>query len=200
MPAQDPEALANQAVSRKRSLLVFLPLAIFLALSALFFIRLFAGDASRLPSALIGKQVPSFDLPAVEGLSGVPGFSDKDLRQGQVTLVNVFASWCVPCHQEHPLLMSLASDTALAQRGVHVLGLAYKDSPENIAKFLRDKGNPYEKAGTDRAGRTAIDWGVYGVPETYVVKGDGTIAYRFVGPMTEDDFRNIVVPEIKKAR
>jgi cytochrome c biogenesis protein CcmG/thiol:disulfide interchange protein DsbE len=200
MPAEEPEAPAGEAASRKHSLLVYLPLAVFLALAALFLLRLFSGDASRLPSALIGKQVPSFALPAIDGLSGMPGFSDADLRQGHVTLVNIFASWCVPCHQEHPLLMSLASDTALKEQRVRVFGLAYKDSSENIAKFLGDKGNPYTRVGADRAGRAAIDWGVYGVPETFVVKGDGTIVYKFVGPMTEEDFRGILLPEIKKAR
>lgn len=200
MPAEEPEAPAGEAASRKHSLLVYLPLAVFLALAALFLLRLFSGDASRLPSALIGKQVPSFALPAIDGLSGMPGFSDADLRQGHVTLVNIFASWCVPCHQEHPLLMSLASDTALKEQHVRVFGLAYKDSSENIAKFLGDKGNPYTRVGADRAGRAAIDWGVYGVPETFVVKGDGTIVYKFVGPMTEEDFRGILLPEIKKAR
>jgi cytochrome c biogenesis protein CcmG/thiol:disulfide interchange protein DsbE len=96
--------------------------------------------------------------------------------------------------------MSLASDTALKEQHVRVFGLAYKDSSENIAKFLGDKGNPYTRVGADRAGRAAIDWGVYGVPETFVVKGDGTIVYKFVGPMTEEDFRGILLPEIKKAR
>jgi cytochrome c biogenesis protein CcmG/thiol:disulfide interchange protein DsbE len=182
-----------------RSRLIYLPLIVFLALAALFLVRLFSGDASRLPSALIGKLVPAFTLPAVEGLA-VPGFSGADLREGHVTLMNVFASWCVPCHQEHPTLMQLASDPALAEKGVRVIGLAYKDEPKNIEKFLGEKGNPFTKVGADRAGRTAIDWGVYGVPETFVVKGDGTIAYRFVGPMTAESVRDVILPEIEKAR
>jgi cytochrome c biogenesis protein CcmG/thiol:disulfide interchange protein DsbE len=182
-----------EAKSARRSRLVYVPLIIFLALAALFFLRLFAGDASRLPSALIGKQVPTFTLPAVEGLSGMVGFSDADLRQGRVTLVNVFASWCVPCHQEHEFLMKLAG------QGIAVFGLAYKDDPANIGKFLGGMGNPYTKVGADRSGRVAIDWGVYGVPETFIVKGDGTIAYKFVGPMDEASLRAVVLPRIEAA-
>jgi cytochrome c biogenesis protein CcmG/thiol:disulfide interchange protein DsbE len=177
----------------RRSRLVYVPLIVFLTLATLFLVRLFVGDASRLPSVLIGKPVPSFSLPAVEGLAGTPGFSDPDLRQGQVTLVNVFASWCVPCHQEHAFLMKLAA------QGVRILGLAYKDDPTNITKFLGAKGNPYTKVGGDRSGRVAIDWGVYGVPETFIVKGDGTIAYKLVGPMDEQSLRGVVLPQIEAA-
>jgi cytochrome c biogenesis protein CcmG/thiol:disulfide interchange protein DsbE len=175
----------------RRSRLAYLPLTIFVALAGLFLLRLFAGDASRLPSALIGKPVPSFTLPAVEGLSGMPGFSDADLRQGHVTLVNVFASWCVPCHQEHELLIKLAG------QGVQLFGLAYKDDPANITKFLGGSGNPYTKVGADRSGRVAIDWGVYGVPETFIVKGDGTIATKLVGPMDEQSLSKVVLPQIE---
>jgi cytochrome c biogenesis protein CcmG/thiol:disulfide interchange protein DsbE len=177
-----------------RSRLVYLPLALFLVLAALFLLRLFSGDSSRLPSALIGKQVPSFALPAVEGLLGAPGFSDADLRQGPVTLVNVFASWCVPCHQEHELLVRLAG------QGVRIFGLAYKDDATNIVEFLGGSGNPYARVGADRSGRVAIDWGVYGVPETFIVKGDGTIAYKLVGPLDEASLRTIVLPQIEAAR
>lgn len=196
MNSSDPDTSTRTAT---RSRLIYVPLTVFLALAALFLVRLFSGDASRLPSALIGKQVPAFTLPAIDGLADTPGFSDADLRQGHVTLVNVFASWCVPCLQEHPVLMRLATDPALADRGVRVLGLAYKDEPANIEKFLGERGNPYRMAGADRTGRIAIDWGVYGVPETFVVKGDGTIAYRYVGPMDEESFRKVVLPEIEKA-
>jgi cytochrome c biogenesis protein CcmG/thiol:disulfide interchange protein DsbE len=181
-----------------RKLLIFAPLVVFASLAALFLVRLYSGDTSILPSALIGKDIPVFALPRVEGLSAKPGFSDADLRQGKVTVVNVFASWCVPCHQEHELLMRLASDPELAQLAVRLFGLSYKDDAANIARFLAQNGNPFAKVGTDRNGRTAIDWGVYGVPETYVVTGDGKIAYRFVGPMTEESYRNAILPEIKK--
>lgn len=184
---------------RQRSRLLYLPLILFAALVALFFARLFSGDASRLPSALVGKEVPAFALPPVEGLTDRPGFSDADLRRGGVTLVNVFASWCVPCHQEHAQLMRLAKDSVLNQLGVRIAGLAYKDEPANIRSFLSQDGDPYAMVGADRSGRVAIDWGVYGVPETFIVKGDGKIAYRFVGPITEEAYRETVFPEIEKA-
>ena len=183
----------------RRPLLIFVPLIFFAALAALFVIRLSSGDASLLPSALIGRQVPAFALPPVEGLPDKPGFSDADLRQGNVTLVNVFASWCVPCHQEHQLIMRLSAEPAVARAGVRLFGLAYKDEPENIRRFLAEGGDPFAKIGADRKGRTAIDWGVYGVPETFVVKGDGTIAYRFVGPIGEESYRDVILPEIEKA-
>jgi len=188
-----------EAGSARRPRLVFVPLVLFAALAALFVIRLYSGDASLLPSALIGRQVPAFALPPVEGLPDKPGFSDADLRQGNVTLVNVFASWCVPCHQEHRLIMRLSAEPAVVRAGVRLFGLAYKDEPANIAGFLAEAGDPFANIGADRKGRTAIDWGIYGVPETFVVKGDGTIAYRFVGPIGEESYRNVILPEIEKA-
>ncbi len=194
--APRPEAGSHSA---RRPLLVFVPLVLFAALAALFVIRLYSGDASLLPSALVGRQVPAFALPPVEGLPDKPGFSDADLRQGEVTLVNVFASWCVPCHQEHELIMRLSADPTLAHAGVRMFGLAYKDEPENIRRFLAEGGDPFAKIGADRKGRAAIDWGVYGVPETFIVKGDGTIAYRFVGPIGEVSYREVILPEIEKA-
>ena len=144
-------------------------------------------------------MVPAFTLPAVAGLENHPGLTDADLRQGHVTLVNVFASWCVPCHQEHELLMQLADDPALAALGVKIVGIAYKDEPDNVRRFLGQAGDPYKAIGADRSGRTAIDWGVYGVPESFVVKGDGKIAYKFIGPMSADSVRTVVLPEIAKA-
>ncbi|WP_245276418.1 DsbE family thiol:disulfide interchange protein [Methylocapsa aurea] len=195
-PRPEPSALAQ---ARQRSLLIFIPLLVFAALVGLFLVRLFSGDASRLPSALIGKQVPAFALPAIEGLADRPGFSDADLRRGNVTLVNVFASWCVPCHQEHAFLMRLAKDPALQRLGVRLAGLAYKDEPGNIRQFLGKEGDPYAMVGADRNGRAAIDWGVYGVPETFIVKGDGVIAYKFVGPISEQSYKQTILPEIEKA-
>jgi cytochrome c biogenesis protein CcmG, thiol:disulfide interchange protein DsbE len=188
-----------EAKPTRRPLFVFVPLAVFAALAALFVIRLYSGDASLLPSALIGREVPAFALPPVEGLPDKPGFSDADLRQGKVTLVNVFASWCVPCHQEHELIMRLSADPALSRAGVRLFGLAYKDDPANIRGFLAEAGDPFAKIGADRKGRTAIDWGVYGVPETFIVKDDGTIAYRFVGPISAESYRDVILPEIEKA-
>jgi cytochrome c biogenesis protein CcmG/thiol:disulfide interchange protein DsbE len=194
--APRPEAGSH---ATRRPLLIFVPLVLFAALAALFVIRLYSGDASLLPSALIGRQVPAFALPPVEGLPDKPGFSDADLRQGKVTLVNVFASWCVPCHQENELLVRLSADPALARAGARMFGLAYKDDPANIRQFLAEAGDPFTRIGADRKGRTAIDWGVYGVPETFVVKGDGTLAYRFVGPISELSYRDVILPEIEKA-
>lgn len=193
-----PRPEADSTVAR-RPLLIFAPLLLFAALAALFLVRLYSGDAALLPSALIGRPVPAFDLPPVEGLSGKQGFSDADLHQGHVTLVNVFASWCVPCHQEHELMMRLSTDPVLGGKGVRVFGIAYKDDPANIRRFLAESGDPFARIGVDRKGRVAIDWGVYGVPETFVVKGDGTIAYRFVGPLSEEAYRETILPEIEKA-
>ncbi|HEX3429576.1 MAG TPA: DsbE family thiol:disulfide interchange protein [Rhizomicrobium sp.] len=198
MTATEPRREAEPPAAR-RPLLVFVPLVLFAALAALFVIRLYSGDASLLPSALIGRQVPAFALPPVEGLPDKPGFSDADLRQGNVTLVNVFASWCVPCRQEHRLIMRLSAEPAVVRAGVRLFGLAYKDEPANVARFLAEAGDPFANIGADRKGRTAIDWGIYGVPETFVVKGDGTIAYRFVGPIGEESYRNVILPEIEKA-
>ena len=198
MPASAPRPGTDRDAAR-RPLLIFLPLVLFAALMALFLVRLYSGDAALLPSALIGRQVPAFVLPPVEGLPGKQGFSDADLRQGKVTLVNVFASWCVPCHQEHELIMRLSADPVLIRAGVRLFGLAYKDDPANIRRFLAEAGDPFARIGADRKGRSAIDWGVYGVPETFIVKGDGTIAYRYVGPVTEDSYRESVLPEIEKA-
>ncbi len=191
---------AGPAPAARRPRLVLLPLLFFAALAALFLLRLFAGDDLRLPSALVGKEVPHFNLPSIDGLAGHPGLADADLRQGHVTLVNVFASWCVPCHQEHPFLLALAQDATLMKEGVVIVGIAYKDSSENTRRFLGADGDPFARIGADTSGRTGIDFGVYGVPETYIVKGDGKIAYKFVGPMSEDSIRAIILPQIEKAR
>ena len=184
--------------SPRRKLLALLPLAAFLALAALFFSRL-GVDSQRLPSALVGKPAPAFTLPALEG-ANVPAFSDADLRKGHVTLVNVFASWCGPFRDEHPLLMRLAADEGLKKAGVRMAGLSYKDDPANALRFLRELGAPYDMIGVDRGGRAGVEWGVYGVPETFVVRGDGTIAYKHVGPITEQSLRERLLPEIDKAR
>ena len=181
---------------RRRRLLTLAPLLIFGALALLFFARLFAGDASRIPSALIGQSAPPLDLPALDGSAGL---KDADLRQGHVSVVNIFASWCVPCHEEHAILLDLAADKALAAEGVRLIGVAQKDDPENIRRFLGAKGDPYSRIGVDRDGRAGIDWGVYGVPETFIVKGDGTIAFKLVGPMSAATLASVVRPEIEKA-
>ncbi|MGQ4273652.1 DsbE family thiol:disulfide interchange protein [Terrihabitans sp. B22-R8] len=182
-----------------RRALIILPLALFVALCVLFYVRLYSGDPSRIPSALIGRPAPEFTLPPLEGLtetSGkpVPGLSRADLGNGRITIVNVWASWCAPCRQEHPLLMRL-SELGRAR----LVGIAYKDKPDNARGFLNDLGNPFAAIGMDEAGRAAIDWGVYGVPETFIVGKDGRIAYKHIGPLTEASLTDIILPEIEKA-
>lgn len=182
---------------RRRVLFALIPLAAFLALAALFYFRLGA-DTQRLPSALIGRPAPQFALPELPGVN-LPAFTDADLRRGTVTVVNIFASWCGPCRDEHPYLMKLAADESLKAKGVRLAGLAYKDEPGQSLQFLKSLGNPYGLIGMDRSGRTGVEWGVYGVPETFVVKGDGTIAYKYVGPISEQGLRDRLIPAIEAA-
>ncbi len=179
-----------------RRWVAFLPLAAFAILAALLFVRLYAGDPARLPPALIGQGAPALTLP---GLDGGAGLTDADLRRGHVSVVNVFGSWCQPCHLEHEYLMALAADPPLESKGVAINGVAQKDSSENVRRFLGAKGNPYARVGLDADGRAGIDWGVYGVPETFIVKGDGAIAYKVVGPITAETLESEVKPQILKA-
>ncbi len=178
---------------RSRLWLALLPLAVFLLLAAIFLAQLLSGrDVSTVPSALIGAQAPQTSLPPLEG-SPLPGL-DSAAFGGKVTLVNVWASWCGPCRQEHPMLMELARD----QR-VQIAGLNYKDHPDNARRFLGELGNPYGAIGVDGNGRTAIDWGVYGVPESFLVGPDGTIVYKHVGPFTPASYRDQLLPAIEQA-
>ncbi|MDZ5699391.1 DsbE family thiol:disulfide interchange protein [Chelativorans sp. M5D2P16] len=175
-----------------RRLLLILPLLAFLALSAVFLAQLFSGrDTSVVPSALIGQPAPQTTLPPLEG-TGLPGLSPEDFS-GNVTLVNVWGSWCVPCREEHPLLMALAGDER-----IRLVGLNYKDKPENARRFLGELGNPFDAIGVDQSGRAAIEWGVYGVPETFLVGPDGTIRYKHVGPFSPASLKNELGPEIEK--
>jgi cytochrome c biogenesis protein CcmG, thiol:disulfide interchange protein DsbE len=180
-----------------RRLIVLVPLVVFLALALLFVFRLYSGDPSRIPSALIGHPAPQTALPPVAGLDRdgkpIPGIDPASFK-GAVTLVNVWASWCVPCHDEAPLLMQLAQNSQL-----RVVGINYKDAPENARRFLGRYGNPFAAAGADANGRAAIEWGVYGVPETFVVGRDGRIAFKLVGPITPDNLDTVIKPEIDKA-
>jgi cytochrome c biogenesis protein CcmG, thiol:disulfide interchange protein DsbE len=145
------------------------------------------------PSALIGKPVPEFSLPAIDGLA-VPGLQAADLKMGGVTVVNVWASWCGPCRDEHPLLMKLAQ-----QGGFRLAGIGNKDDPENARRFLGTLGNPFAAIGADRDGRVSIDWGAYGVPETFVVDGKGIIRFKFIGPLSPEAIEKTLLPEIAKA-
>jgi cytochrome c biogenesis protein CcmG/thiol:disulfide interchange protein DsbE len=177
----------------RRRLFVLLPLLIFLGLAGLFLSQLLSGrDVSEVPSALIGQPAPQTNLPPLEG-SNLPGLDSKSFA-GKVTLVNVFASWCAPCREEHPVLLALAQDKRFV-----MAALNYKDQPENARRFLGDLGNPFQAIGVDEAGRTAIDWGVYGVPETFVIGKDGKIAYKHVGPLTPETARTLLLPQIDKA-
>jgi cytochrome c biogenesis protein CcmG, thiol:disulfide interchange protein DsbE len=181
----------------RRRLLVLLPLVLFLALAALFFFRLGAGDPSRLPSVLIGREAPPTELPPVAGLERngepVPGIVPADFK-GAVTVLNVWASWCVPCRDEAALLMGLSGD-----KRIRLVGINYKDQPDNARRFLGRFGNPFSASGADANGRAAIEWGVYGVPETFIVGRDGKIAYKLVGPLTPENLERVVKPEIEKA-
>lgn len=176
-----------------------IPLALFAALAALFYVALYAGDPSRLPSALIGKPVPDFALPPLEGLLAdgrpVPGFGTQDLARGRVSIVNVWASWCIPCHEEHPYLVILGE-----RSGAPLYGINYKDDADAARRFLGRYGNPFVAVGVDASGRTAIDWGVYGVPETFIVDGAGRIAYKHVGPIDMTIITDRLLPAIKAAR
>jgi cytochrome c biogenesis protein CcmG/thiol:disulfide interchange protein DsbE len=187
----------NDAGAWRRRLIVSIPLVAFLALAALFMLRLGAGDPSRIPSALIGHPAPATTLPPLPGLERdgkpVPGLDSAELK-GEVTVLNVWASWCVPCRDEAPLLLALAAD-----RRIRVVGINYKDQPDNARRFLGRYGNPFVANGTDGNGRAAIEWGVYGVPESFVVGRDGRIAYKLIGPITADNLEATLKPAIEKA-
>jgi cytochrome c biogenesis protein CcmG/thiol:disulfide interchange protein DsbE len=169
---------------------LLLPLAVFLGLASLFLARI-GRDPAVLPSPLIGEAAPAFALPALAGLTRdgepVAGFSDADLRAGGATLINVFASWCVPCREEHPVLMELAKD-----KSITLLGLNHKDQAENARRFLGTLGDPYAKVGVDPSGRTSLDFGVYGVPETFAIDAKGRIVGKHVGALTMADARQLL--------
>ncbi|MAB12287.1 DsbE family thiol:disulfide interchange protein [Parvibaculum sp.] len=179
------------APMRRRNVLAFLPLAV----AAMLAVVLASGltrDPSTLPSTLIGKPVPKFALPPVKGRT--LGLSSTNLKD-EVSLVNVFASWCVACRAEHPLFMKLA-----AQGTVPLHGLNYKDQPDDAAKWLDGLGDPYTRTGADITGRVAIDWGVYGVPETFVIGADGRVAYKHIGPVSEEALTGTILPLVDELR
>jgi len=168
-----------------RRLLYLVPVLLFVGVGIGLAVGL-TRDPSVLPSALLDKPVPAFELPPIAGRGG-EGLSSADLAGG-VALVNVFASWCVPCRVEHPLLM------ALAERGLTIYGINYKDQPEQASAWLDELGDPFRKIGADRDGRVAIDWGVYGVPETFVIDAEGRIRHKFVGPLQPRDLERVLLP------
>jgi cytochrome c biogenesis protein CcmG/thiol:disulfide interchange protein DsbE len=191
------EPSATDKAPRASRWLMALPLIAFIALAGIFWFRLGSGDPSRIPSALIGHPAPQTALPALDGLTNngaqVPGL-DPAAFKGKVSVVNVWASWCIPCHDEAPLLTELGKDTRL-----QVVGINYKDAPENARRFLGRYGNPFGIVGVDGNGRAAIEWGVYGVPETFIVGRQGTIVYKMVGPVTPDNINTELRAEIDKA-
>jgi cytochrome c biogenesis protein CcmG/thiol:disulfide interchange protein DsbE len=186
--------MAAEATSPKpRRFIVLVPLLLFLGLAALFLTQLISGrDSAEIPSALIGESAPETNLPPLEGVA-LPGIESKNFA-GKVTLVNVWASWCAPCREEHPILLALSQDKRFG-----IAGLNYKDAPENARRFLGSLGNPYSAIGVDGTGRAAIDWGVYGVPETFLVGKDGKILFKHVGPLTEQAVTGVLLPEMEKA-
>jgi len=183
---------------RKRLLIAYLPLLLFIALAGVFLYQLSSGkDASEIPSVLIGTKAPSLALPPLEGLLvdgiQVPALTDTAIA-GKLSLVNVWASWCVPCRQEHPVLLELSRDPRIT-----LVGINYKDKNDNALRFLGELGNPFSAVGIDPAGKSAIDWGVYGIPETYLVAPDGEILFKQIGPFTIESLRDKLLPAIEKA-
>jgi cytochrome c biogenesis protein CcmG, thiol:disulfide interchange protein DsbE len=170
--------------------LVLIPPAVFALLAGLFAAGMFRNDPDALPSTLEGRAAPSVALTPLG--DGEP-FTDETLRRDGVKLVNYWASWCAPCRVEHPILMELAAE------GIPVYGVNYKDDPANAMAFLAELGNPYEAMGADPNGRTAIDWGLYGVPETFVIDGDGVVRLRFAGPVTRGIYESRIRPAIEAA-
>jgi len=180
-----------------RALLMALPLAAFIGLVALFWFGLQSGDPSLIPSALIGHPAPQTPLPPLAGLVNndkpVPGL-DPAAFKGKVSVVNVWASWCVPCHDEAPLLTALGQD-----KRFQLVGINYKDDADNARRFLGRYGNPFSAVGVDSNGRAAIEWGVYGVPETYVIGRSGKILFKLVGPIAPDNIDTVLKVQIDKA-
>tara|TARA_R100001129_G_scaffold139002_1_gene100242 strand:- start:3261 stop:3881 length:621 start_codon:yes stop_codon:yes gene_type:complete len=191
------EEAAPAKSGRSRFIFAFLPLIVFGALAVFFYVQLNSGrNANEVPSVLIGTKAPSLNLPPLEGLkhkgTQVPALTDGEIS-GKLALVNVFASWCVPCRQEHPYLLELSKDPR-----IEVVAINYKDKTENALRFLGELGNPYAAVGIDPRGQSSIDWGVYGIPETYLVGPDGTILFKQIGPFTDEAIKEKLQPLIAK--
>ena len=192
------QTIATADTRAGRSRLLIWPLAIFAILALLFALALRGGDPSRLPSALIGQSAPAIALAALEGLNDgaqpIDGFSSANLAKGEVSVVNFWASWCAPCVQEHPLLVALKERT-----GVKLYGVNYKDQAATARRFLGRYGNPFVAVGVDANGRAAIDWGVTGMPETFIVNGKGEIVYKHIGPISAETLESKIIPMIRAA-
>lgn len=192
------EQTETEEKPRRSILLALLPVLLFGALVLVFFIGLTQGDTFRkLPSVLIGKPAPTMDMEPVEGLvidgKQVPSFKGADLKSGKVTVVNFWASWCVPCRQEHPQMITLGKMSE-----IKLFGINYKNDPADAGQFLRQLGSPYAAIGSDFRGRAGIEWGVVGLPETYIVDGKGIIRYKFIGPISERALKNGFMPKLRE--
>jgi cytochrome c biogenesis protein CcmG/thiol:disulfide interchange protein DsbE len=185
------EATAGAPLGRR--LLYLMPVLLFAVVAGYFLWGLDSErDPRAVPSVMIDKPVPEFDLLTIQGMDD-PGLAAADLRGQGVTLVNFFASWCIPCRAEHPVLERMVRD-----RGVRLVGINYKDKPGDARSWLAELGNPFARIGADESGRVAIDWGVYGVPETFIVDDAGRIRYRHLGPLTPDAVEEIVMPLVRE--
>jgi cytochrome c biogenesis protein CcmG/thiol:disulfide interchange protein DsbE len=183
----------------KSNLVRILPVVVFAIVAGFFAMALRSGDPSQLPSTLVGRRVPQTTFPPLEGLEiagkPAPGFSSADLAKGKVSVVNYWASWCQPCVEEHPFLEQLKEEA-----GVDVYGVNYKDQTDAARRFVGRFGNPFSAVGTDATGRSAIDWGVYGTPETFIVNGRGEVVYKHVGPISAESLTTKLLPIIAKAK
>lgn len=196
-PIAEPTVSSDEKEGKKpsRGFFAFIPILLFAGLAVAFYFALRSGGPSTLPSTLIGKPVPEFTLEPLAGLKTddgkpSPGFNSADIASGEVTVVNMWASWCGPCRVEHPFLMELSKDP-----GFRMYGVNYKDQADNARRFLGTLGNPYDAVGVDPLGRTSINWGVYGLPETFVIDRKGIIRFKYVGPMG----RRIIEEKLKPA-
>ena len=185
-PVTDMEPADGQGRSTSRRLKFLIPAFVFVGIAVGLGLGL-TKDPSRVPSALIDKPVPGFALEPVQGRD--LGLASDDLKAGELSLVNMFASWCGPCRAEHPLLMKLAEDGTVTIHGIN-----YKDRPDDAEAWLAQLGDPYTRTGADLDGRVGIDWGVYGVPETFVIDRTGRIRYKHVGVLTPADLEETILP------
>lgn len=181
---------APRAKSSRRWL-IFIPPALFGVVLGLFLFGMYRDDPNALPSTMVGRAAPELRVTA---LAGAPELTQAALAAPELKLVNFWASWCAPCRVEHPFLMELA------QEGIPIHGVNYKDQPDNAQGFLSELGNPYATLGADLTGRTAIEWGVYGVPETYLIDAEGKILLRHAGPITRQEYERVIRPAVDAAK